>query len=172
VDVDIPPPPISADILRLLDTDYMGHQDVDEAIGPLGPKLTDTSSLNVSDGRSRSLFDAWKTRCLLLMWSGGCALADWSRRGLWCVFRRRCRIIGKLFVCLRGHWNVGVYPEKGMMLRLRRRCLVSAVMTTRAESRISHGLLVVRSLLIDPSAGVALVSIVSVYHMFVSLTDS
>jgi hypothetical protein len=29
VDIDIPPPPISADILRLLDTDYMGHDNVD-----------------------------------------------------------------------------------------------------------------------------------------------
>jgi hypothetical protein len=35
VDVDIPPPPISADILRLLDTDYMGHDRVDEALGEL-----------------------------------------------------------------------------------------------------------------------------------------
>jgi hypothetical protein len=46
------------------------------------------------------------------------------------------------------------------MLRLRRKSLVSAVMTTRAESRISHGLLVVWSWLTDQSAGVALVSIV------------
>jgi hypothetical protein len=58
------------------------------------------------------------------------------------------------------------------MLRLRRKDLVSAVMTTRAESRISHGLLVVRSWLTDPSADVALVSIVFVYHMYLSLTDS
>jgi hypothetical protein len=36
VDIDIPPPPISADILRLLDTDYMGHDNVDEAIGEIG----------------------------------------------------------------------------------------------------------------------------------------
>jgi hypothetical protein len=36
VDVDIPPPLITADILRLLDTDYMGHDLVDEAIGELG----------------------------------------------------------------------------------------------------------------------------------------
>jgi hypothetical protein len=33
VDIDVPPPPISADILRLLDTDYMGHDNVDEEIG-------------------------------------------------------------------------------------------------------------------------------------------
>jgi hypothetical protein len=58
------------------------------------------------------------------------------------------------------------------MLRLRWKDLVSAVMTTRAESRISHGLLVVRSWLTDPSADVALVSIVFVYHMYLSLTDS
>jgi hypothetical protein len=29
VDIDIPPPPISAEILRLLDTDYIGHDNVD-----------------------------------------------------------------------------------------------------------------------------------------------
>jgi hypothetical protein len=38
VDVDIPPPLITADILRLLDTDYMGHDNVDEAIGELGDR--------------------------------------------------------------------------------------------------------------------------------------
>jgi hypothetical protein len=36
VDVDIPPPPITADILRLLDTDYMGLDRVDKALGELG----------------------------------------------------------------------------------------------------------------------------------------
>jgi hypothetical protein len=36
VDIDIPPPSITADILRLLDTDYMGHDNVDEAIGEIG----------------------------------------------------------------------------------------------------------------------------------------
>jgi hypothetical protein len=36
VDVDIPPPPITADILRLLDTDYMGYDRVDEALGEIG----------------------------------------------------------------------------------------------------------------------------------------
>jgi hypothetical protein len=45
-------------------------------------------------------------------------------------------------------------------------------MTTRAESRISYGLLVVESWLTDQSAGVVLVSIVLVYHMYLSLTDS
>jgi hypothetical protein len=35
-DLDIPPPLITADILRLLDTDYMGHDLVDKAIGKLG----------------------------------------------------------------------------------------------------------------------------------------
>jgi hypothetical protein len=34
--VDFPPPPITADILRLLHTDYMGHYHVDEALGELG----------------------------------------------------------------------------------------------------------------------------------------
>jgi hypothetical protein len=38
VDIDIPPPPITADILRLLDTDYMGHDNVDEAIGEIGDR--------------------------------------------------------------------------------------------------------------------------------------
>jgi hypothetical protein len=38
VDIDIPPPLISADILRLLDTDYMGHDNVDEAIGEIGDR--------------------------------------------------------------------------------------------------------------------------------------
>jgi hypothetical protein len=35
-DVDVPPPPITADILRLLHTDYMGHDRVDEALGEIG----------------------------------------------------------------------------------------------------------------------------------------
>jgi hypothetical protein len=38
VDIDIPPPPITAEILRLLDTDYMGHDNVDEAIGEIGDR--------------------------------------------------------------------------------------------------------------------------------------
>jgi hypothetical protein len=38
VDIDIPPPPITNDILRLLDTDYMGHDNVDEAIGEIGDR--------------------------------------------------------------------------------------------------------------------------------------
>jgi hypothetical protein len=33
--VDIPPPPITADILRLLQTDYMGHDRIDEALGEI-----------------------------------------------------------------------------------------------------------------------------------------
>jgi hypothetical protein len=37
-DLDIPPPTITADILRLLDTDYMGHERVDEALGELGDR--------------------------------------------------------------------------------------------------------------------------------------
>jgi hypothetical protein len=36
--VDIPPPPITADILRLLHTDYMGHDRVDEALGEIGDR--------------------------------------------------------------------------------------------------------------------------------------
>jgi hypothetical protein len=38
VDVDTPPPMITADILRLLDSDYMGHDRVDEAIGEIGDR--------------------------------------------------------------------------------------------------------------------------------------
>jgi hypothetical protein len=35
-DVDIPPPPITADTLRLLHSDYMGHDCIDEALGEIG----------------------------------------------------------------------------------------------------------------------------------------
>jgi hypothetical protein len=34
--IDVPPPPITAEILQLLHTDYMGHDHVDEALGELG----------------------------------------------------------------------------------------------------------------------------------------
>jgi hypothetical protein len=37
-DVNIPPPPITADILRLLHTDYMGHDHVDKALGEIGDR--------------------------------------------------------------------------------------------------------------------------------------
>jgi hypothetical protein len=37
-DMDILPPPITADILRLLHTDYMGHDRVDEALGEIGDR--------------------------------------------------------------------------------------------------------------------------------------
>jgi hypothetical protein len=50
VDIDVPPPPISADILRLLDTDYMGHDNVDEAIGEIGDR-----SLRAEVNRYRKL---------------------------------------------------------------------------------------------------------------------
>jgi hypothetical protein len=38
VDIDVPPPLITADILRLLDSDYMGYDRVDEAIGEIGDR--------------------------------------------------------------------------------------------------------------------------------------
>jgi hypothetical protein len=38
VDIDVPPPLITADILRLLDSDYMGYDRVDEAIGGIGDR--------------------------------------------------------------------------------------------------------------------------------------
>jgi hypothetical protein len=50
VDVDVAPPLITADILRLLDTDYMGHDRVDEAIGEIGDR-----SLRVEVNRYRRL---------------------------------------------------------------------------------------------------------------------
>jgi hypothetical protein len=34
----MPPPPITADILRLLQTNYMGHDRVDEALGEIGDR--------------------------------------------------------------------------------------------------------------------------------------
>jgi hypothetical protein len=37
-DLDVPPPMITADLLRLLDTDYMGHERVDEALGEIGDR--------------------------------------------------------------------------------------------------------------------------------------
>jgi hypothetical protein len=52
------------------------------------------------------------------------------------------------------------------------RFLDSAVMTTWAESRISHGLLVVENWLTDPSADVVLCLIVLVYHMLMDITHS
>jgi hypothetical protein len=50
VDIDVPPPPITANILRLLDTDYMGHDRVDEALGEIGDR-----SLRVEVNRYRRL---------------------------------------------------------------------------------------------------------------------
>jgi hypothetical protein len=50
VDVDTPPPIITADILRLLDTDYMGLDHVDEALGELGDR-----SLRAEVNRYRQL---------------------------------------------------------------------------------------------------------------------
>jgi hypothetical protein len=37
-DVDIPPPPITAELLRLLQLDYMGHDCMDEVLGELGDR--------------------------------------------------------------------------------------------------------------------------------------
>jgi hypothetical protein len=37
-DLDVPPPLITSDILRLLDTDFMGHEHVDEALGEIGDR--------------------------------------------------------------------------------------------------------------------------------------
>jgi hypothetical protein len=64
------------------------------------------------------------------------------------------------------------FSFQGFMLRLRRKDLVSAVMTTRAESRISHGLLVVWSWLPCLSADVALIPIVLLISHVPTMTDS
>jgi hypothetical protein len=37
-DLDVPPPMLTADILRLLDTNYMGHEHVDEALGEISDR--------------------------------------------------------------------------------------------------------------------------------------
>jgi hypothetical protein len=37
-DLDVPPPPISADILQLLDTNYMRHDSVDKALGEISDR--------------------------------------------------------------------------------------------------------------------------------------
>jgi hypothetical protein len=50
VDIDVAPPPIPAELLRLLDTDYMGHDNVDEAIGEIGDR-----SLRAEVNRYRKL---------------------------------------------------------------------------------------------------------------------
>jgi hypothetical protein len=49
-DVDIPPPLITADILQLLDTDYMGYDRIDEALGEIGDR-----SLRAEVNRYRQL---------------------------------------------------------------------------------------------------------------------
>jgi hypothetical protein len=61
-DVDIAPPPITAELLWLLHTDYMGHDPVDEALGELGDRsliaerstVTATWRGDVAPSRSRS----------------------------------------------------------------------------------------------------------------------
>jgi hypothetical protein len=56
VDIDISPPPITAELLRLLNTDYMGHDNVDEAIGEIGDR-----SLRAEVNRYRRLERKRKT---------------------------------------------------------------------------------------------------------------
>jgi hypothetical protein len=69
-----------------------------------------------------------------------------------------------------GYILVGAQAS-GVMIRSGR-SLDSAVMTTWAESRISHGLLVVVSWITDQSTDVALAFIVLVYHMPKDMTHS
>jgi hypothetical protein len=40
----------------------------------------------------------------------------------------------RLSACRHGLWNVGVYPEKGVMSQFRQKVLDSVVVTTWAES--------------------------------------
>jgi hypothetical protein len=55
-DLDVPPPSITADILWLLDTDYMGHERVDEALGEIGDR-----SLQAEVNRYRRLVHKHKS---------------------------------------------------------------------------------------------------------------
>jgi hypothetical protein len=59
-DVDIPPPPITADILRLLHTDYMGHDCVDEALSELGDRslITEVSHYHRLERKRKSFQDS------------------------------------------------------------------------------------------------------------------
>jgi hypothetical protein len=59
-DVDIPPPPITANILRLLHTDYMGHDHIDEALGELGDRslITEVSRYRRLKRKHKSFQDS------------------------------------------------------------------------------------------------------------------
>jgi hypothetical protein len=59
-DVDIPPPPITADILRLLHTDYMGHDHVDEALGEIRDRslIAEISHYRRLERKHKSLQDS------------------------------------------------------------------------------------------------------------------
>jgi hypothetical protein len=78
VDVDIPPPIITADILRLLDSDYMGHDRVDEAIGEIGDRslraeVNRYRRLSINANPSKNLLPGSKISCSRRMWRGACA---------------------------------------------------------------------------------------------------
>jgi hypothetical protein len=45
------------------------------------------------------------------MWSTECVSVGLKELGPWLGFRVRCKGIGKLSVCLHGHWNMGVYGD-------------------------------------------------------------
>jgi hypothetical protein len=124
-DVDIPPPPITADILRLLHTDYMGHDRVDEALGEIGDQsLIVEVNCYSRLKRKRKAFQDLITRLEDQMFTTDIerrmciSRLEWARA--WYVSRVRCRGTRRLSACRHGLWNVGVYPEKGMMSRLRR----------------------------------------------------
>jgi hypothetical protein len=58
-DVDIAPPPITAELLRLLYTDYMGHDRVDEVLGELGDRslIAEVNCYRQLERRHRSFQD-------------------------------------------------------------------------------------------------------------------
>jgi hypothetical protein len=123
-DLNVPTPPITVELLWLLQIDYMDHKRVDEAMGELGDRslITEVNHYHRLERKHKSfqesicrledpLFttDVERQMCVSRL-EGARAMV---------IFRTRCRGIGKLFICLRGRWNMGVYPEKGMMSRLR-----------------------------------------------------
>jgi hypothetical protein len=76
-DVDIPLPPITTDILRLLHTDYMGHDRVDEALGEIGDRSlrAEVNHYRRLERKCKSLrrpSGGSRIRCLPLMWRGAC----------------------------------------------------------------------------------------------------
>jgi hypothetical protein len=83
-DIDIPPPPITTELLRLLHTDYMGHNCVDEVLGELGDRslITEVNHYQWLEHRRRSfqelitcledqLFTSDVEQCMCVSWLEG-----------------------------------------------------------------------------------------------------